>query len=91
MSFFGLGLPEIGVILIAGVVLLGPDKLGEMARSSGKMAAELKDEFKDVPEELKKIPEEFKQGMEEGEINARARKAKAMEPVPEEDAQNDKE
>ena len=31
--------------------------------------------------ELKAIPEEFEKGVEEGEIEARSRKAKDMEPV----------
>lgn len=71
-SLFGLGPAEIAIIVVAGAFVLGPQKLGELIKSSGKMAAEFKDELKDVPAE-------FKKGLDEGEINARSRKAKRME------------
>ena len=75
-GLFGLGGPEIAVILVAAGFLIGPEQLGNFV---GK----LKSDYDDVPEELKKIPEEFKKGVEEGEITARARNAKQMEQVPE--------
>jgi len=53
MSLFGLGGPEIGVILIAAVILLGPETILGIVRDSGKVAGELKEEFKDVPEGMK--------------------------------------
>jgi sec-independent protein translocase protein TatA len=73
-GLFGLGLPEIALILVAVVFLVGPEKLGELVRESGKTARELADE-------LKNVPEEFQKGMEEGESEARSRKAKQMKPV----------
>lgn len=78
MSLFGLGGPEIAVIAIAGILVLGPEKLRDFARESGKAAANL-------PDDLKEIPEEFKKGVEEGEGNARARKAKKIQPLPDTD------
>jgi Sec-independent protein translocase protein TatA len=74
MGLFGLGTGEIVLILIGIAVVLGPEKLIEMAKSSGDTANEFK-------EELSKIPDEFKKGMEEGEIEARSRKAKPMKRV----------
>ena len=47
----------------------------KMARRFGKLVGE---------SEWKKIPESFQEGLEESEINARARNAKPMEPLPEE-------
>lgn len=76
MGLFGLGGPEIAVILIAGAFLLGPEKLAELGKEAGNIAGELKD-----------IPAEFQKGMEEGEAKAtvRSRKKKknlgAEEPV----------
>ena len=32
---FGMGLPEIGVILVVGLLVFGPDKLPELARQAG--------------------------------------------------------
>merc|ERR1711862_104269 len=40
---FGLGGPEIAVILIAGAFLLGPQKLAELGKDAGKIAGELKE------------------------------------------------
>jgi sec-independent protein translocase protein TatA len=72
MGLFGLGLPEIAIVLVVGAFLLGPEKIGNIA-GSVKGAAD-----GGIPDELKKIPEEFKKGVEEGESNARARAAKPM-------------
>jgi sec-independent protein translocase protein TatA len=65
MGLFGLGAPEIGVILVAAAFLLGPEKLAEFGKDAGKIAGELKE-----------VPKEFQQGMKEGEAQAKAIKAK---------------
>mmetsp|Transcript_21541 Transcript_21541/g.29999 ORF Transcript_21541/g.29999 Transcript_21541/m.29999 type:complete len:154 (+) Transcript_21541:82-543(+) len=78
MSLFGLGGPELAVIAIAGLFLLGPSKIGEIVKSSGQMAGELKNELRDVPDE-------FKKGLAEGEVNAKSRNAKPMEKVPDDE------
>ena len=78
MSLFGLGFPEIALILVAAVFLLGPQKIGELIKDSGKAAGELADE-------LKNVPDEFKKGLEEGEMEARSRKAKKIKPVTKEE------
>ena len=61
-SLFGLGAPELVVILGLGSFVLGPDKLASMAKDFGKVAGELKD-----------VPKEFKEGLEEGEAAKAAR------------------
>lgn len=65
MSLFGLGAPEIAVILIAGAFLLGPQKLAELGKDAGKIAGELKE-----------VPKEFQKGLEEGEKQAMETKKK---------------
>lgn len=72
MGLFGLGAPEIAIILIAGAFLLGPQKIAELSREAGKTAGELKE-----------IPKEFQKGIEEGEVDARSKKAKQMDSVDE--------
>ena len=65
---FGIGMPELLLILAVALIVLGPKKLPEMARSLGKALAELKksteelkgnlnvgDEFKDVQKDLSNI------------------------------------
>lgn len=80
MGLFGLGAPEIAIILIAAAFLLGPQKLAELGKDAGKIAGELKE-----------VPKEFQKGLEEGETNARAMKAKSMESVPAETESKEKE
>ena len=69
MSLFGLGGPELAIILVAAAFLLGPQKIAELGKDAGKIAGELKE-----------VPKEFQKGLEEGEVEARSRKAKPVEP-----------
>jgi len=59
MGLFGLGAPEIAVILVAAAFLLGPQKLAELGKDAGKIAGELKE-----------VPKEFQEGLKEGEKQA---------------------
>ena len=73
-GLFGLGFGELIIVVLALGFVLGPDKIISFIRSSGSTAKEFKDE-------LSKVPEEFKKGLEEGEIEARSRKAKKIDAV----------
>lgn len=77
-GIFGLGLGEIAVILVVVGFVLGPQNIGRLLRSSVDRASALKDE-------LDRVPEEFQKGMEEGESNVRARKAKRIKVVKDSD------
>mmetsp|Transcript_26900 Transcript_26900/g.39822 ORF Transcript_26900/g.39822 Transcript_26900/m.39822 type:complete len:139 (-) Transcript_26900:93-509(-) len=68
MGLFGLGLPEIALILVAGAFVVGPQKLAELGRDAGKMT-----------KQMKEVPKEFQKGVGEGEIEARSKKAKPMD------------
>jgi sec-independent protein translocase protein TatA len=70
MGLFGLGGPEIAVILIAGAFLLGPQKLAELGKEAGKMAGELKE-----------VPKEFQQGLVEGEKEAQRMKKEIADSI----------
>ena len=76
-GLFGLGAPEIAIILVAVAFVLGPQKLAELGKDAGKMAGE-------YGKELKNVPEEFKKGYDETQSDIRAKKAKEMDPVPKE-------
>lgn len=39
---FGVGLPELAVLAFVAVLVVGPDKLPELARQAGRMARQLK-------------------------------------------------
>ena len=70
MGLFGLGGPEIAIILIAGAFLLGPQKLAELGKEAGKMAGELKE-----------VPKEFQQGLAEGEKEAQRMKKEIADSI----------
>ena len=80
-GLFGLGALEVIVIGVAIGVVIGPSKIVEMIRSSGEIAGEYKNE-------ISKIPTEFQKGYEEGQIDAKSRKAKPMKQF---DSNNDDE
>jgi sec-independent protein translocase protein TatA len=77
MSLFGLGAPELAIIMVAAAFLLGPQKLAELGKDAGKIAGELKE-----------VPKEFQKGMAEGEDEAQALKKSIMgEDAPKKDAE----
>lgn len=67
-------MPELALIAVAAIILIGPQNLGEFVKDSGKVAGEFS-------KELKNVPEEFQKGMEEGEAEARSRKARNITPA----------
>jgi sec-independent protein translocase protein TatA len=68
MSLFGLGAPELGIILIVAAFVLGPEKLAEFGKDAGKIAGELKE-----------VPKEFQKGLAEGEATAKVLKSESEE------------
>lgn len=58
MEIFGLGIPELILILVVFLLFFGKDKLPEFARSVGRSFNELKAGFKDgINSEPSKSPE----------------------------------
>ncbi len=79
---FGIGMPELIVILVIALIVIGPQKLPDLARSLGKGLAE----FKRATEDFKQSVEDETRGQDEKETIAReaaAREAAAANPVEE--------
>lgn len=65
---FGIGMPELFVILVVALVVLGPKRLPEVARSLGKMVSEFR-------RQSSEIMDEFQVQMMQDEDRARRRPA----------------
>ena len=48
MNFMGMGIPELGVILLVAFLVLGPGRAIDMARSAGKIMGDLRRSFGEV-------------------------------------------
>lgn len=87
MNVFGIGLPEMAVILVLALLVFGPKKLPEIGRSLGKAirsfqdaSKEFESEFKREAERLEQIPSQPMQASLESPI-PQALSAAIPEPV----------
>jgi hypothetical protein len=91
-SLFGLGPAEVGTVLLAGVLVVGPSRLLRFARSAGSVTGKITTTTTTTTsndigvgnewmEGMKSIPAEFNKGVEMGEIDARSRRARSMDNV----------
>lgn len=58
---FGIGMPELILILALALIVLGPRKLPEIARALGKGMAEFRRATDELKEEMQKVEEEIDQ------------------------------
>jgi sec-independent protein translocase protein TatA len=59
MNFFGIGLPEMVLILVVALLVFGPKKLPEIGRSMGKAIRGFQDASKEFENEFKREAEQI--------------------------------
>ncbi len=61
MNIFGIGLPEMAVIMVVALLIFGPKKLPEIGRSVGKTIRSFQEASKDFQNEFQKEAEQLEQ------------------------------
>ncbi|HJY85148.1 MAG TPA: Sec-independent protein translocase protein TatB [Candidatus Binatia bacterium] len=77
---FGIGVPELLVILVVALLVLGPQRLPEVAKALGKALAEFRRATSDLSEELGNAKIMLEEEARQAEHQARAAQPQATPP-----------
>tara|TARA_B100000945_G_scaffold194977_1_gene156686 strand:+ start:148 stop:393 length:246 start_codon:yes stop_codon:yes gene_type:complete len=69
MNIFGVGLPEVTVILILALIIFGPKKLPELGKQLGKTLKSLKTASNEFQNEIEKVMNDPENNISETESN----------------------
>ncbi len=86
MNVFGIGLPEMAVIMIVALLVFGPKKLPEIGRSLGKAIRGFKDASQEFQDEFKKEAQQIEDAVK---MNAQLEGNKNEKIAPEPDTAED--
>ena len=73
MNIFGIGLPEMAVIMVVALLVFGPKKLPEIGRSLGKTLRSFQDASKEFETEFQKEAQKIENSVK---MNARLEEGK---------------
>lgn len=82
MNIFGIGLPEMAVIMVVALLVFGPKKLPEIGRSLGKTLRSFQDASKEFETEFKKEAQKIENSVQ---MNARLEESKQQQAISKED------
>ncbi len=87
MNIFGIGLPEMAVIMVVALLVFGPKKLPEIGRSLGKAIRGFQDASKEFENEFKREARQLEESIEmsaelEGKQNSPEKAVKEAENSP---------
>lgn len=87
MNIFGIGLPEMAVIMVVALLIFGPKKLPEIGRSLGKTIRSFQEASKEFETEFKREAEQIEKTVKQPmEAKLEPPTQKALEGVAEETA-----
>ena len=69
MNIFGVGLPEVTVILVLALIIFGPKKLPELGKQLGKRLKSLKTASNEFQNEIENVMNETDNNISEKESN----------------------
>jgi Tat protein translocase TatB subunit len=67
---FGIGVPELAVILVIALIVLGPTRLPDVAKAVGRALAEFRKATSDISDELKDVRRTLEQEVRNAEREA---------------------
>ena len=79
---FGIGIPELLVIMVVALVVLGPKRLPEVAKALGKALAEFRRATSDISQELSNTRATLEEEVRMAERQARTPRPSTPTPTP---------
>ncbi len=76
---FGIGMPELILILALALIVLGPKKLPEIARALGKGLAEFRRATDELKDELRQVEQEIEESSTQAAADDHSQLAKKTE------------
>lgn len=73
---FGIGVPELAVILVIALIVLGPTRLPDVAKAVGRALAEFRKATSDISDELKDVRRTLEQEVRNAERESQRQKVK---------------